>query len=154
GEATAGSTEGLETGRRVSPGSVEPHDHALELLLAPRREQSRPLQRPDTRANADGSEVTGERLAHRVQRRVRIEVAGVESTREAGLGQEVFGLAWIVGRRSERGREVEAPGNDRAGRTGEPEGLGLVQGLGIDREAGGVAGGLVVARGLRIPLAR
>src|SRR5262245_54200951 len=146
GEDPAADHEGLEPGRRVSPGSVEPHDHALELLLAPGGEQRGPLQRSDASANADRSEITGERLTHRVERRIRIEVAGIESIREAGLGQEVFGLGGIVGWRFEREREFEAPRDDRAGRSRETEGLGLVHGITIDREAGGMTDALVVPR--------
>src|SRR5262249_42995277 len=68
---------GLEPRRRVAAGAVEPHQHALEPLIAPGGEIGGALHRPDARTDTDGSKIARERLAHRVERRIRIELPGV-----------------------------------------------------------------------------
>src|SRR2546422_1051579 len=95
--------------RRSSGGAGDADDHVLELLLAPRRGHRRALHGPEARPDADGLEVGGQRLAHREVGRPRVEVAGVEAARIAGLGEELLGLLRVVGGRFEGARELEDP---------------------------------------------
>src|SRR5204862_5978559 len=107
----------------------------FEPLFAPGGEERRSLHRPDARADANGPEIAGQRLAHGIQRRIRIELSGVEAAWVAGLGQKLSGLAGIVWGRIERERELEGSRNNRAGQARGAERLGLVHGLAIERQA-------------------
>src|SRR5207245_7269654 len=133
----------------VPAGAVQTHDDAFELPFAPGGEEGRPLQRTDPRADADRLQIAGERLAQGDEWRIWIEVAGIEPVRVAGLGQELLRPGWIVRRRIDGERELEAPRNDGARRPRETERLGLVHGRAIDREAGRLTDALVVPRRLR-----
>src|SRR5439155_3630375 len=98
-------------------GPVESHEHASELLFTPGGQERRPLHRPDASADADGPEIAAQRLAHRVQGRIRMKVARVEAVGVAGLGQKLPGLAGIVGRWIDGERELEGPRDDRPRQT-------------------------------------
>src|SRR5438094_9280348 len=111
----------------------------------------RALHGAEPRLDPDVVEVPAERLAHREVRRPRIEVAGVEAVRIAGLGEEPLGLRGIEGVRLEEARELEHARDQRARRLAEAERLGLVERLPIDRVARGLAPAPVVPRRFRIP---
>ena len=96
--------------------------------------------------------LTGDRFRHREIGRVGREVAGVEAVRVAGLHHELLGALGIVGVRIDRQRELHVPRDDVAGDAREAELLGLVQGLAVDREAGGEPNPPVVPGRLRVPL--
>ena len=90
------------------------------------------LHGPDLRPDAHGLEIAGQGLAHGVVGRERVELAGVEAVRIAGLGQELLGLPGLIGRRLEGQGELEAPGDDAARQLREAERLGLVDGGPVD----------------------
>src|SRR5439155_15381852 len=142
----------FEPHRRVAACPGDADDHALELLLAPRRGEGGPLHGPDTRLDADGLKVGRERLAHRGVGRPRVEVAGVEAAGIAGFGQELLRPRRIEGRWLEGLRELERARDDAAGRLRKSERLGLVERLPIDGVTGGQPHAPVVPRRLRIPL--
>src|SRR4030095_15959848 len=143
---------GLKPRGRVPGGAADGHDDAVELSLAERGEECRALHRPDACADANGLEVGGDGLAHGDVRGIRIEVAGIEPTRVAGLAQEAPGSGGIIGGGVEWQHKLAAPRDDRAGQMREAERLRLVQGLSIDRDARRLADALVVPGRFGVPL--
>jgi hypothetical protein len=131
---------------RVAAGAGDADDHVLQFLLAPRRRQGRALQRAHPGFDPDVLEVGDERLAHRVVRGPRGEVAGVEPVRVACLGQQLLRARLVVGIGLEELAELQHARDQRARREREPERLGLVERLAVDGEARRLAHALVVPR--------
>src|SRR3989442_4832555 len=144
----------LEPRRRIATRAADADDHVFELAVAPGRGQSRALHGPDLRADPDGLEVPGQRLAHRDIGRPRVEITGVEAVRIARVGEEAPGLRGVVGVRLEELRELQRARDQRPGDLREAERLGLVERLPVDGVARGLAYAPVVPGRLRVPLVR
>src|SRR3989442_4913045 len=150
-EAASGG-EALDPRGGIAGRPQAAEDQALELLVAPRREEGGPLHRADLRPDPDRRQVAADRLAHGVVGRVDREVAGVESARIAGLGQELTGPPGVVRVGFDRQRELHVLGDHVAGQYREVEELSLGEGPLIDGQARGQPHATVTPRRLRIPL--
>src|SRR4029453_2407738 len=89
--------------------SAEAHDDALDLVLAPCREERRALHRADARADADFLQVVADRLGQREEGRKRREIARVESGGISGLGEQLLRAGRVVRRRVVGLRAPEKP---------------------------------------------
>src|SRR6266404_4664579 len=152
GERSALGDERLEPGGCIAGDAADGQDYPMELLVAPRRHERPALHGAHTRANAHRLEPPLDGLAHRVVGRERGQLAGVEAARVSGLGQELARAGGIIRRRLHRQRELEVARDGVPDRAREPQGLRLVQGLAVQRQARGLPHALVRPGRLRIPL--
>src|SRR4029453_14065030 len=144
----------LEPRGGVGAGAADADDHVLELAVAPRRGERRPLHGPHLRPDADVLEIGRQLFAHREVGRPRVEIARVEAVRVARLGEEPPRLRGVEGIRLEELRELERARDQGAGGLREAQRLGLVERLPVDREAPPLPQAQVVPGRFRVPLVR
>src|SRR6266850_898355 len=115
GESAVRCDEGLEPCGGVAADPADIQHNAAEFPLAPRRHERGAVHDAHPRADADGLQPSGYRLAHRVVGRERREVSRIESVGMTGLGQELAGARGIVRMRVDWQRELEVSRHDAAG---------------------------------------
>src|SRR5262249_43683029 len=136
GADTAGDDERFDAGGGVAGRrAARPHE-LLEALLLITLVEGRALERTQLDANADRHQIVDDDLGGAGIHGVRDELAGVEATRITRLGEELLGLGRIVSVERSWPKELEGVRNDARTDPGEPEILGVVDGLAVDGEIG------------------
>ena len=144
--------ERLDARSGVAGGAGGGKDEAVQLLLAPRRQEGGALHRADVRADADRLQHARDGFGQGRVGRQRRQIARVEAVGIARLHHELLGALGIVRGRLELQCEVEFRGNIGRRELAQPEHLRLIDALAIDGEIGRHAHTLVMPGRLRIPL--